>query len=334
MKEDYQHMKNAKLLSNELIVDVVIFDSIGTPYTTNTMYESGMGGSEFQSILLLKELAKLGKKVICINNTLNTVVDNNILYIPIIHYTDYKIKCKNLIIHRTSNIPKIPHKKAFIWVTDLNGPYNLKHYNILSSHKVELITLCDFHKNIFPSTWIKHVLPFIIPDEVYNYKLPEKSGFVYASSIMKGYGATLQFWIHLKDNGYLKDKTLSVCLPGYDNPGYDISNKKYDINYLGSLPFSKVLDVLAKSEGMFYVNTMPETFGISVVLAEILGCKPYVYGINGLGSLSEVLKNRDTLTTDMKDFIDYFTQPNNKSITGYNDYKAETVMKKWLDILV
>ena len=31
--------------------DVVIFGDIGAAYTTKTMYESGMGGSEFQVIL-------------------------------------------------------------------------------------------------------------------------------------------------------------------------------------------------------------------------------------------------------------------------------------------
>ena len=318
---------------NNLRVDVVLYDDVGTPYTTKTMHESGMGGSEFQGILLLKELLKQNKKVICVNNTKEVILDEDILYIPVRLYKNYNIKCDNLIIHRMSDAPKIPHKKAFIWVTDLNGPHTLKHYNILDSNKAELVTLCKYHSNLFPNGWVKHVIPFIIPNEVYDYSIPEKSGYVYASSLMKGYGATLNFWKFLKLQGLLDKKTLSVCLPGYDNPAGDLSDKTFDINYLGSLPFKKVLEVIAKSEGMFYVNTMPETFGISVVLAEILKCTPIVYGINGLGSLPEVLKTKQSLVTDMKDFINFFRYKGNSVNLEPHNYRPEIVIKKWLEIL-
>jgi hypothetical protein len=60
---------------NNLRVDVVLYDDVGTPYTTKTMHESGMGGSEFQGILLLKELLKQNKKVICVNNTKKVILD-------------------------------------------------------------------------------------------------------------------------------------------------------------------------------------------------------------------------------------------------------------------
>lgn len=318
---------------NSIKADVVIFDTIGTPYTTKTMYESGMGGSEFQCILLLKKLQKIGKKVVCINNTSQIKIDEDILYLPVKEYKNYDIKCNNLIIHRMSEIPKIPHKKAFIWVTDLNGPHTLGHYNLLNSGKVELISLCKFHNDLFPSSWNKHIIPFIIPDEVYNYSIPEKSGYIYASSLMKGYGATNMYWKYLKNEGMLKGKTLSVCLPGYDNPVGDLTDKTFDINYLGSLPFKKVIEVIAKSEGMFYVNVMPETFGISVVLAEILNCTPIVYGINGLGSLPQVLKGTQTLVTDMKEFIDIFKYDKVTPKTDSYDYRPNTVIKKWLEIL-
>ena len=42
----------------DIYADVILFDSIGSPYDGNTMHKCGMGGSEFQAILLLEELAK------------------------------------------------------------------------------------------------------------------------------------------------------------------------------------------------------------------------------------------------------------------------------------
>ena len=55
-----------------LYADIILFDTIGSSYTGETAITNGMGGSEFQAILLLEEFAKLGKKVICLNNYMPT----------------------------------------------------------------------------------------------------------------------------------------------------------------------------------------------------------------------------------------------------------------------
>ena len=301
-------------------------------YNGNTLHTEGMGGSEFQVILLLEELAKMGKSVICLNNTKEQLKINNVMYLPHTNINQYEFKCKNLIIHRSSDIPKIAHRKAFLWVTDLNGPHNLKFYNLFEQNKLELICLSEFQASLFPSTWAKHVIYFMIPEWVYDYEIPkEKSGYVYASSLMKGYGGTLEYWKYLKSQNLLNGKQLNVCLPGYDNPSSDISMPIYDVNYLNTLPFKEVIDVVAKCEGMFYVNIMPETFGISVVLSEILQTTPYVLGLNGLGSLREVL-NGSTITTDMKTFVDYFKKEKPQP-TKPRQFKSEMVMKRWKKIL-
>ena len=317
---------------NSLYADVILFDNIGMVYNGNTLHTEGMGGSEFQAILLLEELAKMGKSVICLNNTKEPLKINNVMYLPHTSINQYEFKCKNLIIHRSSDIPKIAHRKAFLWVTDLNGPHNLKFYNLFEQNKLELICLSEFQASLFPASWTKHVIYFIIPDWVYDYEIPkEKAGYVYASSLMKGYGGTLEYWKYLKSQNLLNGKQLNVCLPGYDNPSSDISMPIYDVNYLNTLPFKEVVATIANCEGMFYVNIMPETFGISVVLAEILQTTPYVLGLNGLGSLREVL-NGSTITTDMKTFIDYFKKEKPQP-TKPRQFKSEMVMKRWKKIL-
>jgi hypothetical protein len=317
---------------NTIYADVILFDNIGMVYNGNTLHTEGMGGSEFQVILLLEELAKMGKSVICLNNTKEQLKINNVMYLPHTNINQYEFKCKNLIIHRSSDIPKIAHRKAFLWVTDLNGPHNLKFYNLFEQNKLELICLSEFQASLFPSTWTKHVIYFMIPEWVYDYEIPkEKSGYVYASSLMKGYGGTLEYWKYLKSQNLLNGKQLNVCLPGYDNPSSDISMPIYDINYLNTLPFKEVVSTIANCEGMFYVNIMPETFGISVVLAEILQTTPYVLGLNGLGSLREVL-NGSTITTDMKTFVDYFKKEKPQP-TKPRQFKSEMVMKRWKKIL-
>jgi len=318
----------------DIYADVIFFDSIGSPYDGNTMHQSGMGGSEFQAILLLEELAKEGYKVICLNNYNTESFVNGVLYAPNNYVNKYKFKCNNLIIHRYSDIPKIASKKAFMWATDLNGVHNLKFYKLFEEKKLTLITLSQFQNDLFPKFWDKHVIYFMIPDWVYEYSIPEnKKNFIYASSLMKGYSSTLPLWKYLKNEKILSQTDmLNVCLPGYDNPVQDISDEDYGVNYLGTLKFKEVVELMAKCRGMFYVNTMPETFGISVVLADILKTTPFVYGVNNLGSLPELVDNKN-LTTDMQEYINMFKNYSIKDSAPRN-FRPKMVIKWWKKVLV
>ena len=318
----------------DIYADVILFDSIGSSYDGNTMHQSGMGGSEFQAILLLEELAKEGYKVICLNNCNTESFINGVLYAPNTYTNKYKFKCNNLIIHRYSDIPKIASKKAFMWATDLNGVHNLKFYKLFEEKKLTLITLSQFQNDLFPKFWDKHVIYFMIPDWVYEYSIPEnKKNFIYASSLMKGYSSTLPLWKYLKNEKILSQTDmLNVCLPGYDNPVQDISDEDYGVNYLGTLKFKEVIELMAKCRGMFYVNTMPETFGISVVLADILKTTPFVYGVNNLGSLPELVDNKN-LTTDMQEYINMFKNYSIKDSTPRN-FRPKMVIKWWKKVLV
>ena len=318
----------------DIYADVILFDSIGSPYDGNTMHQSGMGGSEFQAILLLEELAKEGYKVICLNNCNTESFINGVLYAPNTYTNKYKFKCNNLIIHRYSDIPKIASKKAFMWPTDLNGVHNLKFYKLFEEKKLTLITLSQFQNDLFPKFWDKHVIYFMIPDWVYEYSIPEnKKNFIYASSLMKGYSSTLPLWKYLKNEKILSQTDmLNVCLPGYDNPVQDISDEDYGVNYLGTLKFKEVIELMAKCRGMFYVNTMPETFGISVVLADILKTTPFVYGVNNLGGLPELVDNKN-LTTDMQEYINMFKNYSIKDSSPRN-FRPKMVVKWWKKVLV
>jgi hypothetical protein len=318
----------------DVFADIILFDNIGSPYDGNTMHESGMGGSEFQAILLLEELAKEGYKIICLNNYNTESFVNGVLYAPNNYINKYKFKCNNLIIHRYSDIPKIAHKKAFMWATDLNGVHNLKFYKLFEEKKLTLITLSQFQNDLFPKFWDKHIIYFMIPDWVYEYSIPEnKKNFIYASSLMKGYSSTLPMWKYLKDQKILSNTDmLNVCLPGYDNPVQDISDEDYGVNYLGTLTFKEVIELMAKCRGMFYVNTMPETFGISVVLADILKTTPFVYGANNLGGLPELVNNK-YLTVDMQEYINMFKNYSTSDSNPKN-FRPKMVIKWWKKILV
>ena len=127
-----------------LYADIILFDTVGSSYTGETVITEGMGGCEFQAILLLEELAKLQKKVICLNNTQTEKEVNNVLYLSNKNINKYNFKCEHLIIHRNSSIPKISHKFCYQWITDNNTSLNLNYYNYLDNKKIKL----NYYSNI------------------------------------------------------------------------------------------------------------------------------------------------------------------------------------------
>lgn len=319
----------------DFFADIILFDTVGIEYDGSTYRTKGMGGSEFQAILLLEELSKKGYKTICLNNSKKETQINNVLYLPNIYIKKYKFKCNNLIIHRNSEIPNIFFKKAFLWATDLNSTASLRYIKYFKNKQISLITLSNYQYNLYPTNWEKQIINFIIPDFVYSYKQAQpklNNNYIYSSSMMKGYNSTLEVWKYLKDNDILQESdTLNVCLPGYDNPNYNLSNKEYNINYFKSLNFNQVVELTNSCIGLFYVNTLPETFGISIVLADILNTTPYVCGISDLGALPEFINNK-YLTTDIEQFINYFKVPNTYQ-PKRKDFTSNTIIKEWEKIL-
>jgi hypothetical protein len=315
---------------NNIFANIILFDTTGIPYTGDDLVNKGMGASESQAIFLLEELAKLNKKVICLNNTDIEKEVNGVLYLSNQSIQKYNFKCDHLILHRNSIIPKtIKHKKCYQWITDNNNFYNLSYYDLIDSNKCKLVTLSKYSNDQYPENWNKHIINFMIPDWVYNYNLPEvKTDYVYASSLMKGYESTMNYWIYMKNKyPFFKNKMLNVCLPGYDNPNQDLTNKKYNINYLGTLTFKQVVNILSKSEGLFYVNTMQETFCVTAVLAEILKATPHILCLNGYGALKEVL-NSETVTNDTKKFFNNIIERSNLS-SNPKSYHPKIILDNW-----
>lgn len=318
---------------NNLFAHVILFDTNGIDYIGDDIEKKGMGASESQAIFLLEEFARLNYKVICLNNTKINKEVNGVLYLSNNSIETFNFKCEHLILHRSSIIPKIiKHKKCYQWVTDNNNHLNLPYYDIIENNKCKLITLSKYSYDQYPENWNKHIINFIIPDWVYNYELPKiKSDYVYASSLMKGYESTLNHWIYIKNKYKLfANKSLNVCLPGYDNPNFDLNDKHNQINYLGTLNFKQVVDLLSKSEGLFYVNTMQETFCVTAVLAEILKATPHILCLNGYGALKEVL-NSNTVTNNTKEFFENISLEKKCNINP-NSFHSRKIIQEWQKI--
>lgn len=325
--------------------DLVIYDELSIiyynngqilkplEYTTKSLIEKSLGGTEFQLLLLMHEYSKLGKKVICFNNNIEHSIENGIEFIPRKFIENYEIVCKNLITSRFSNIPLyIKFDKCFIWMHDAAMPMCMKFNNLLKYNKnIMIICPSNWSKSLLPKSWNVNVINNMIPDWVYSFKTTEiKKDFIYASSRLKGLDETLYFWNYINNEKIINDKILKVLNPGYDAPDDDFF-KDCNVNYVGALPFYRVVNEISKSECLFYVNKMPETFCIVAALCEILGTKMHILTLYGDGALPEIL-NTKCIYSDYVEFIENIN--NIKDPVSPNDYKISTVFEKWKEFLI
>lgn len=319
--------------------DVIHLDSVGMPFTGSTPRHQGLGGSEFEAVLLLETLAQKGLNVISFNKTPFPAHQYGVYYYPLDTLKIQKFKCKTLIVERMSNIPHevIDFEKLIIWATDVPGDsYNLHEPWFKIGSDTTLVAVSQWHTSLFPSHWNKTHIYNMIPDWVYDIKSAKDNNlFIYASAAQKGLAQTVDCFKELKKNYFFKKHELIVLNPGYDDPQAE-ALKKNKIQFAGSLPFKEVVQNLAKCGSMLYIDTFPETFGISPVMAEILGCNTFIFCPNGFGALKETM-NSNLIDNEQNRFFNNLLEfgKNPKSIIKPTpkDYRISTIIPQWMNLI-
>lgn len=315
--------------------DVILYDSVGSPFLGSFVRDMGMGGSEFEQVLLLEGLAAQGLRVLSLNNIPVPAHQNGVCYYPIDTLKIRPMKCKTLIVERSSQIPaSIDYEKIIVWATDIPGHAYNHHAGILRQPNAKLVAVSDWHKSLFPELWNKTTIYNMIPDWVYDQKSAKNSNqWIYTSAALKGLNETLEAYRELKKNYFFKKTEFLILSPGYDSPDME-ALKKSKVAFGGSIPFQDVVFNTAKAHTMMYVNKMPETFGISVVMAEILGTIPHVLCLNGPGALKEVC-NTPYITDNFQDFqknLIETTKGSTPSIVA-KDFRVSTILPQWLELV-
>ncbi len=322
--------------------DIIFFDTVGMVYTGQTPRIQGLGGSEFESILLAEALAARGMKVLVLNNS--TVAA---------HYAgvDYANRdqaaahsqCDVLVLQRYSSIPPISARKIIIAASDVPGAAYDHLRALATSHAdVTLVAVSEWQKNLFPMEWSRVVIPNMLPDVVYARGSetrplevhPRK--FVYASAALKGLTQTLEAWQEVVAADRVGGLQLCVCSPGYDSVDADALST-LGVRFLGSLPFDDVVSEIATSAGLFYVNAYSETFCIVAALAEALRRRVHILCTSDPGALPTTV-NSPLVTTDrekfMRDFHLALVAPDDaRWHAAANDYQVTTVMEQWMSLL-
>ena len=330
--------KNYDLKKTELEYDIFLVSNGGMGFAPGIENIAPLGGTELECNFLLGELAKLDLKVGSYNNLGAAIRSDKVDCYPLADNKILNIKTKILINMRGIPPPTgIAFQRICHWLTDNINPQNPYYMDSIPPDLRQItVAVSDYHRNQCKPYWNAHRIYNMVPDNLYSLPHVKKDPylFVYASAAMKGLPETLKLWKEMSNHYVIKKSKLLVCSPGYDNPDMEELRKTKNVEFIGALKFSNLVDVLSKATGLFQVNRMPETFGLVYAFAEAVGTAPHALCLNGPGALLEVV-NTPTITNDVKAFgqniIDYSTGKS-KPLMPKN-FRTSSIMPNWVSLL-
>lgn len=324
-------------------MDVLFVNSIGPGFSKKTA-EKGLGGSELEIIQIAHALSKKGYKVAVANDIEEVRLEDGVTYVPIKSGVRHLQPSRALYVERCTHIPSeiVLPSRTVIRATDVYFDGYDVHKNLLESGKAALVAVSEWQSVLFSFAKERHVInPMLGPTP----ETTRQAGkFVYASAPMKGLRPTLDLWCKLKrKHQFLFDATLDVVTPGHFDyyrdqlPPLTASHKRLGVSYVGSPSVEGYRKAIASAEGLFYVNSMPETFCCAAAFAERSGTKTHILCLNGIGAIGEAIKDRRFLTTSPdyfeEQFIKFYRKEWDRMDTDLVDRSPEALVNDWEKVL-
>ncbi len=197
----------------------------------------------------------------------------------------------------------------------------------------------EFNAKLYQDWPGSTIIPAAFEDSLYTMPVPARTTdardrvFVYGSAALKGLAPTLTLWREVKKTYAFKRAKLIVTSPGYDSPELNQLRDTPGVIYEQQRTLGDMMTRIANSDGLFQVNSLPETFGCVHVMAEIVGRPAWVLCTQGVGALREVLANPWSIHDDANDFVAAVSKPKWPSIAPARDYSMNTLLPQWLDVL-
>lgn len=331
------------------MIDVVLYNTVGPAFTFKTIEAGGLGGSELEILQIAEGLTKRGYKVVIANGVTEETTERGVDFVP-----SRKIAAldgaHSLYIERMSGMPAMPLvARTVVRATDVYCPPYDAQRPIFSRGGL-LVAVSNWQAFLFdslvPPSQRRVINPILGPTPPTD-KVAGR--FVYASAPIKGLDATLAKWRRLhrdaKGRGTMKKARLVIVTPGHFDfyadrmPKLSAADKAIGVSYEGSPTPEAYRAWIASAEGLFYVNTMPETFGNVAAFAERSGTRTHILCKSGLGGLSEAIVHHELLTENEGQFDRDFMaawqgedrKPSDASLIP--DRSVEALIPKWEMVL-
>lgn len=322
------------------MTDVLLYDSIGGPFSLSTTQRKGTGGSELAIVQIGHALAKKGYRVVIANDRNDVTMEEGVRYVPI---DDLGVgdRVRSMVLSRCSPAPEgLAADRIVVLAQDVNHRAYDVHLPILAKGDGILVCISHWQASLFPFAKQRRVItPILDPIPVVS---KEPNLFVYASAAQKGLAPTLYMWRLLKSKyeSALKDAALMVTTPGYDEPDFEDIEQTPGCEWAGSaLAPPKARELIARAAGLFYVNAMPETFCAVVAVAEAAKTRTHVLCLKGKGALGEALINTRLVTTSQDqfeiDFMEAWRDPGDPKwyVDKVIDRSSDRLVGEWEDTL-
>jgi hypothetical protein len=192
----------------------------------------------------------------------------------------------------------------------------------------EFVCVSEWQASRFPRGWRTRVVDPIVADWIYELpKLLSKPGkYVCVSAWWKGTRQTLEAWAQLRPPG----ATLHVGSP-YSHPtdARAMVERTPGCRWLELATPRAVVEAMRDAEAVFRVVTAPETFGVTDVIAQILGCRIHAWAPNGPGGALEALREPHGYAPSLQEFAQGLASPETTASGGRLDLRARDIIPEW-----
>ncbi len=328
----------------KLNYDVVISQNFGRPIDSYRARTQPNGGSELHTVVVAEGLRRSGLTVAVIQPGPSFVRWEGVDYLSIedvVHRGLYDIQCEVLVSQRFGALPSnVSFSRLAVEMHDLPDERATTCVDFMSKiPNCKTIVHSQFNADLYPDWPGLTIIPAAFEDSLFTLPVVQRPStrervFVYGSAALKGLAPTLQLWGELKRNKYMfKKATLIVTSPGYDSPEFDKLRDTPGVVFEQQRTLGDMQMRLANSDGIFMVNTLPETYGCVQAMAEIAGRPAWCICLNGAGALKEALANTWSVHTDPAEFVDAICQPKWPEMKPAKDVRMSTLLPQWLDVL-
>jgi hypothetical protein len=296
--------------------DLLIWDPRVRFPSSEEATQKAMGGSEVYAVMLCTELVKRGHKVAIAHGGGNFEF-RGVQCVNTAQLRSWRCwPTKSLVVQRSHHIgyptPPLPPTVVILAHDTYNHGYDV-HAPVLSNGRARLICNSKWQAAAFKLAKDRRAVYPMVGVAPETEKV--KGRFVYGSGVLKGLPDTVGFWKHLRKRypEKMRDQRLLIIHPGWGDGYGRYANAAFGIEYAGAPSTEEYRRLVASAEGLFFVNTYPETWCNLAVIAERARTRTHILCKVGRCGIPEGLSD-SSLVTDSpiafeQDFIAHLGAP-------------------------
>lgn len=333
---------------------ILIFDPCcPKPYTSETLAQEPMGGTEATVIRLAEKFAQDGHEVrVCQHNRNHLEQGRQGLVYAHVFDTlppnEYEPDIV-IVLRQMQHLKSLrnlfgPKPKLYIWMHDVLIPEQAKLGPLLEECNATVVGVSRWHqqqiyqafREVDYRPWdLKYVYNPIDENLNPDFRSYDPHKLVYFSSPHKGLEQTLDVVKHLRE--YVDPRfTLHVANPGYLNlPSLDAAVDRGDVKVLGPLKHADVIEEVRSALCVLHVNMVfPETFGLVHAEANAVGTPFLAHPLGATPELADHpqetmdCRNGDKLLERLKDW----SEGRRPRVFGNPHFRLSRVASEWYNL--